>query len=230
MFTWLALTYSYRMDKQMVVTEVVRNVKIADIASDGPSLAVDTTALRPVTAPTASVDSNLFMSTMQAGQSRNVQRINSAPSSARWGTQPAANMQSTQLASPSRQSLLQSAPSDVVQNPLLLPGIMQNAPAQPLQADRDVMRDSMLGPSKEMQSVAKQITVRCLRRWDGLLGIRAGSDGLGRQSGIWRDKFDGVRYAVLLLAMRKLNEEMTSNLDHPGKCALPSSCARAAQP
>ena len=70
------------------------------------------------------------------------------------------------------------------------------------------MQDAMLGRSKEMKSVAKQITVRCLRRWDGILGIQAGKDGLGRRFGIWRDKFDGVRYAVLLLAMRKLNQDL----------------------
>lgn len=72
------------------------------------------------------------------------------------------------------------------------------------------MQDALLSPSVEMKDVARQITERCLRRWDGILGIRAGSDSLGRRSGIWRDKFDSVRYAVLLLAMRKLNEALTS--------------------
>jgi len=65
--------------------------------------------------------------------------------------------------------------------------------------------------------VAKQITIRCLRRWDGLLGIRAGSDGLGRRSGIWRDKFDGVRYGVLLLAMRKLNVDLLNSSTQPSE-------------
>lgn len=31
-FTWLAVTHSYCTDKQMVVTEVVKNLKVADIA------------------------------------------------------------------------------------------------------------------------------------------------------------------------------------------------------
>ena len=70
--------------------------------------------------------------------------------------------------------------------------------------------EPMVGPSNEMKTVAKQITVRCLRRWDGFLGIRARSDGVGRRSGIWKDKFDGVHYAVLLLAMRKLNDTLNS--------------------
>lgn len=31
--TWFAVTFSYRMDKHMVVTEVIRNLKVADVAS-----------------------------------------------------------------------------------------------------------------------------------------------------------------------------------------------------
>ena len=77
--------------------------------------------------------------------------------------------------------------------------------------------DATSGPSKEMRTVAKQITVRCLRRWDGFLGIRASSDGLGRRSGIWRDKFDGVHYAVLLLAMHRLKETLSIAAQEPGE-------------
>ena len=71
-----------------------------------------------------------------------------------------------------------------------------------------------------MKTVAKQITVRCLRRWDGFLGIRASSDGLGRRSGIWRDKFDGVHYAVLLLAMGRLNETLSIAGQEPSESQL----------
>ncbi|KAL0039773.1 hypothetical protein WJX77_007596 [Trebouxia sp. C0004] len=90
--------------------------------------------------------------------------------------------------------------------------------AQRLQVKLDMeggMHDARLDSTREIQSLARQITVRCLRRWDGLLGIRAGSDGLGRRSGIWRDKFDGVRYGVLLLAMRKLNADLLSSSTQP---------------
>ena len=75
----------------------------------------------------------------------------------------------------------------------------------------------MAGPSAEMKAVAKRITVRCLRRWDGFLGIRASSDGVGRRAGIWKDKFDGVHYAVLLLAMSRLNETLKSAAMKPSK-------------
>ncbi|DBA75054.1 TPA: hypothetical protein ACH3X1_010389 [Trebouxia sp. C0004] len=216
-FTWLAITYSYRMEKHMVVSQVVKNVKEADIASDGSLQAVNTTSSQSVMTPRADVDSNMFMNAMQGGsRTRSIQRINSAPSSARRNVQHANGSQSELLASPHSQPGFQSLPSDIlVQNPLLGSSSRHNALTQHQPSDRDVMRDLFFGPTKEMQSVAKQITVRCLRRWDGLLGIRAGSDGLGRRSGIWRDKFDGVRYGVLLLAMRKLNADLLSSSTQP---------------
>ena len=89
-------------------------------------------------------------------------------------------------------------------------------------------------PSPETKKVARQITRRCLRRWDGLLGIRASSDGLGSRAGIWRDRYDTVRCAVLLLAFRKLNQALQADpssfrADCPGEphsilrsdCTLP---------
>lgn len=77
-----------------------------------------------------------------------------------------------------------------------------------------------------MQKVARHIAVRSLRRWDGILGFRAGSDGLGNAQGVWRDKFEGVRFAVLLLAMRKLNEELQlrSEAHAPGMCMHGPHC------
>ena len=59
-----------------------------------------------------------------------------------------------------------------------------------------------------MQAAARQMTIRCLRRWDGFLGFRAGHDGLGNPVGIWMGKFEGVRFAVMLLAMQKLNAQL----------------------
>ena len=61
------------------------------------------------------------------------------------------------------------------------------------------------------QTTARQIVVRCLRRWDGFLGFRAGRDGLGNPLGVWRGRFEGVRYAVMLLAMRKLNNQLKAS-------------------
>lgn len=60
----------------------------------------------------------------------------------------------------------------------------------------------------DLRKVAKQITLRCLQRWDGFMGLRPSKDSQGRQSGIWRDKFDGVRSASLLLAFRKFNQTL----------------------
>ena len=57
----------------------------------------------------------------------------------------------------------------------------------------------------EVQTVARHITTRCLRRWDGFLAVRAGKDSLDRRKGVWKDKFESVRSAALLLAFRKVN-------------------------
>lgn len=66
-------------------------------------------------------------------------------------------------------------------------------------------------PTPEISRAAAQMTRRCLRRWDGLLGIRAYSDSLGNRAGIWRDRFDTVRCAVLLLPFKKLNQALQAN-------------------
>ena len=76
-----------------------------------------------------------------------------------------------------------------------------------------------------IQTTARQIVVRCLRRWDGFLGFRAGRDGLGNPLGIWRGRFEGVRYAVMLLAMRKLNNQLKASREegeapHAGEAIL----------
>jgi len=60
-------------------------------------------------------------------------------------------------------------------------------------------------PSKEVKKIAQDITARCLRRWDGFLAVRAGTDSLGRKKGVWKDKFESVRCAVMLLAFRNVN-------------------------
>ena len=72
--------------------------------------------------------------------------------------------------------------------------------------------------AEEVQRVGREITLRCLQRWDGFMGFRASTDSLGRQSGIWREKFDGVRIASLLLAFRKLNASLGYN--QPGNTGL----------
>ncbi len=63
-------------------------------------------------------------------------------------------------------------------------------------------------PPKEVKKIVKDITARCLRRWDGFLAVRAGTDSLGRKKGVWKDKFESVRCAVMLLAFRSVNAEL----------------------
>ncbi len=213
------------MDKRMVVTEVVKNVRPADISSRSPPQPIDSAVVRPIRVPQG--DSNLLMGARQAGQSRSMQRINSAPSSARRSNQPTGGFApSRQLSTASDQASFPQqwvVQSDMVHNPLLDPGTMHIAPGH-VASDRGGMHNARLDPTSELKSVARQITVRCLWRWDGLLGIRAGSDGLGRRSGIWRD-MEG--YGVLLLAMRKLNADLLSSSTQPSEYARLSSAILA---
>ena len=124
---------------------------------------------------------------------------------------------SRQLLLSTRSSSTLSSNPSAVQNPLLfLPGLLP-ATVKLHRTGSNMHAGSMLGPSQEMKNVAKQITVRCLRRWDGFMGIRASLDGLGRASGIWRDKFNGVHYAVLLLAMSRLNGMLISAAPEPSE-------------
>ena len=209
----------------MVVTEVVKNVRPADISSRSPPQPIDSAVVRPIRVPQG--DSNLLMGARQAGQSRSMQRINSAPSSARRSNQPTGGFApSRQLSTASDQASFPQqwvVQSDMVHNPLLDPGTMHIAPGH-VASDRGGMHNARLDPTSELKSVARQITVRCLWRWDGLLGIRAGSDGLGRRSGIWRD-MEG--YGVLLLAMRKLNADLLSSSTQPSEYARLSSAILA---
>ena len=70
-FTWAAITYSYRLDKQMVVKEVVKNLKVADIASDTQSAVAN--------APQQAADSTAPV-LLPATERRSLQKIRSAPS------------------------------------------------------------------------------------------------------------------------------------------------------
>lgn len=83
--------------------------------------------------------------------------------------------------------------------------------------------NASVAADSEVQIVAKQIAVRSLRRWDAFMGFRAGHDGLGNTLGVWRDRFEGVRFAVLLLAMRKLNNQLQSQHGADGSGESPYS-------
>ena len=74
---------------------------------------------------------------------------------------------------------------------------------------------------EEVQTIAKQITRRCLRRWGSFLAIRAGKDSLGRRPGIWKDKFDGVRSAALLLAYQTVNAKLQQEMVNAATRGIP---------
>ncbi len=75
---------------------------------------------------------------------------------------------------------------------------------------RDLPDDPEVTPelAEDIRRAGKEIAVRCLQRWDGFFGVRAARDSLGNKSGVWRDRFESVRYASLLLAFRKYNEKL----------------------
>ena len=81
-----------------------------------------------------------------------------------------------------------------------------------LQASDITDTSNTVQPTEEMRSVAREIAKWCLWRWDGFLGFRAGSDSVGRRAGVWKDKFDSVRCAVLLAAMASLNRTLCDNV------------------
>ena len=64
--------------------------------------------------------------------------------------------------------------------------------------------------AEDIRNAAKEIVLRCLQHWDGFLGLCAATDSLGMKTGIWRTRFETVRYASLLLAFRKHHDKLRS--------------------
>lgn len=86
----------------------------------------------------------------------------------------------------------------------------------------------------EVRKVAKEISERCLRRWDSFLAVRAAMDSLGNSAGVWKRKFESVRSAVMLLAFRNVNAQLQMQVlrAEPGAPDPPGmheqTCLRAA--
>ena len=169
---WVLLFNSYRLEKKMLIKQVVKHLQASDICNiaGGSAAAVPTPNPIMTTANSISSSGHLLLDVPSSG---------------------------------------------------IVPGLTmrRSAPADPFFYDPD---DGIIPsePAKDIQQVAKEITLRCLQRWDGFMGFRASTDSLGRQSGIWRERFDGVRFASLLLAFRKLNAALAFNQpgDSGGPC------------
>ena len=81
----------------------------------------------------------------------------------------------------------------------------------------DIVLDDEMA-TKEVKDVARDIMTWCFSRWGGPFGARAGSDSMGVKLGIWNDRFENVRCAVMLLALRQVNAVMNSELkDHSSR-------------
>jgi len=81
-------------------------------------------------------------------------------------------------------------------------------PDAPVRPDDVVLDDQP--PTKDMKDVARDIVTWCFLRWGGPFGARAGSDSMGVKLGIWNDRFENVRCAVMLLALRQVNADQKS--------------------
>ena len=179
---FVLLFNSYRLEKKMLVKQVMKTMRAPDICVSSAG----------VTSPTINPLSFASSTSFDASGHTNPVLLASASSMSNSG-----------------QLLLGEIPSS---------GIVPGRESQ----SRGIFGDSSVYGSRypttagaetaeEVQRVGKEIIMRCLQRWDGFMGFRASTDSLGRQSGIWREKFDGVRVASLLLALRKLNASLGYN-------------------
>ena len=176
---WLLLFNSYRLEKQMLVKQVVKHLRAPDICNmtAGTSYPIYQAAIPPTPNPLMLTSAN---STSSSGQ-----------------------------------LLLEGPPSA---------GLAGMSTGRSVSYMYDPDDPIMLAePAGGVQKVAREITLRCLQRWDGFMGFRASRDSLGGKSGIWRERFDGVRFATLLLAFRRLNESLAYTL--PGNTGGPEPCA-----
>ena len=99
-------------------------------------------------------------------------------------------------------------------------------PSQPRRVERDDSVSDLIvpahreaAPTPSMLKVAKEMTHRCLRRWDSVLALRASTDSQGMGQGIWRARYEGVRASVMLLAIHNLNRRLqeTAVVPHDGE-------------
>lgn len=109
------------------------------------------------------------------------------------------------------------------------PGQIKASPGSAKPSDV-VLTDQV--PNDKMKHVARDLMKWCLLRWGGPFGARAGSDSTGTKLGIWNDRFEGVRCAVMLLAFRKVNAAMVlenqkamTGTNKPGQLAHTQSTA-----
>ena len=161
---FLLIFNSYRLEKKMLVKQVIRNMRAPDICA-------------PTVVSSSTVNPLLLSSSSSLHNSG--------------------------------QLLLGDHPFSGI-----VPGLASSrrgVSGDPSVYDPDDPSTTGAAAAEDVQRVGREITLRCLQRWDGFMGFRASTDSLGRQSGIWREKFDGVRIASLLLAFRKLNASLGYN-------------------
>ncbi len=200
---WLSITWSHREEKHMVLSGVVRHIAVSDISSNYSTLI--SSSHEAHCQPQHFNPFGVFALKLP---------FNRLPS-----PQPD-TFRSRELSSIPCHPMPQAGPA-------LSPSLDQANPSSgwgPAASEvpsRNLLQTSQLSPSElsprwvdsaqtdyplvDVRTVARHITTRCLRRWDGFLAVRAGKDSLDRRKGVWKDKFESVRSAAMLLAFRKVN-------------------------
>ena len=110
-------------------------------------------------------------------------------------------------------------PIDIADEP---PSNPKESPSQRRRVERNDSVSDLIAPahreaaaSPAMLKVAKEMTHRCLRRWDSFLALRASTDSQGMGQGIWRARYEGVRASVMLLAIHNLNRRLQTTAVAP---------------
>ncbi|DBA85897.1 TPA: hypothetical protein ACH3X1_005442 [Trebouxia sp. C0004] len=193
---WASITFSHREEKQMVPSGVVRHVTVADMTDNNTTLITSTSQPSPplMATPFALPAVKLPFDSASSPQSDASGQVELTEVSRRDSV-PVSDTASS-LGRAASVPLLGQSASEAQAVGLLDAARNPEPDNSPKQADY---------LPKEVKKIAKDITACCLRRWDGFLAVRAGTDSLGRKKRVWKDKFESVRCAVMLLAFRSGN-------------------------
>ncbi|KAL3146085.1 hypothetical protein ABBQ38_015434 [Trebouxia sp. C0009 RCD-2024] len=221
---WLSITFSYRQEKAVIINGVQQQIATSDITGNSAALIGSTQGAshpqerKQSAKPTYTlpVDTAFDLHGLSPiGPEDTTQQLSNRSAS---GTSPNVDRAASMGSSASR------SPSEMQGVSLLRQ--LRGAAATDKDATTEV--DPFL---LHARGVAREIAARCLRRWDGFLAVRAAQDSLGRPAGVWKDKFEAVRSAVMLLAFRNVNAmlQKQTQLAAPGAPEPPGSLMAAWQ-
>ncbi|KAL0052525.1 hypothetical protein WJX82_003404 [Trebouxia sp. C0006] len=198
---WASITFSHREEKQMVLSGVVRHVTVADMTDSNATLITSTSQPSPplMATPFASpavklpFDSASFPQSDISGQVEmtEVSRRDSVPVSdtaSSLGRAASVSMLGRSASEQQGVGLL-----DAARNP-----------------EPHNITEQAEYPSKEVKKIAKDITARCLRRWDGFLAVLRAVPGAPEPPGslmaAWQESTSHERGHLLTLITKTLQD------------------------